>query len=126
MSTFTLKTGEIVTLTHAKRADIPEIDALATIIDFENGVRAWEIYYNTNNEAWWVIRNSKNELVAYTISHAMPNGVMLGFQVVVREDYQGMGVGRLLPANKVPWLGKYHFLQILNRFWNFGIFKIYN
>lgn len=113
MSKHTLKTGEIVTLSHAKREDIPEIDALATIIDYENGVRTLEIYYDTNNEAWWVIRNSKNELIGYTISHAMPNGVTLGFHVVVREDYQGIGVGRLLPLNKVPWLGKFQFLLIL-------------
>lgn len=112
MSTFKLKTGETVTLALAKREDLPEIDVLASIIDYENGIRTWELYFNTNHEAWWVVRNSKNELIAYTIAHAMPNGVMMGFHVVVREDYQGMGVGRLLPPNKVPWIGKF------NAFWH--------
>lgn len=107
IDSFQLKNGEILQIFPATEEDLPEIEELSEPIGFETGLETLRIYYRTSHEEWWIIRNSKGEMIAYANANLMPNGWIKGMNSVVRKDYQNLGVARHLPRvrGSPPYLG---------------------
>lgn len=103
---FTLKSGEIISLSQPKNdQDFADIDRLASQIAYDCGLEVLKIYYEIGHENWIIARNSDQELIGYHLINSMPNGIYFGFQIVVRNDFKGKGLGKLMQNIPDPWMG---------------------
>lgn len=116
------KTGEIVYVSNTVEADLPDMDALAASVHFEIGLETWKIYFETSHENWLCIRNSKQELIGYINSNSMPIGMKFGFHCVIREDYQNLGVGRILHPKEERMMGNASSETLIRSFQGQGIY----
>lgn len=81
---------------------------------FTIGLHNWELYYKVSRkETWLCILNSKKEIISYNTYNVMPNDVIYGHHILVREDYWDQKITREYGFYGLKFIGSSTAMSIL-------------